>query len=297
MTDEKLESPERRHMIGAVGIGAAAAAMSAMPGVSNAQSNKTNDTSRFNNKVVLITGATSGIGRATAEAFAAEGATVVFNGRRAELGKQVEQSIRRAGGKATYIRSDVRDRKQIKAFIDQAIKAHGRIDIAFNNAGIAIPPSPIEKVDPVQYKDIMLTNVDGVFWSMAYEVEHMKQAGGGVIINTSSVFGPHAANTQVPYGATRNAVIAMVEGVAKEAGGDNVRVVSVAPGAVPDTDLFRFMDRDWKPEELEYMASLSGLGRVGTSQDIAGVVLALASDAASFVHGSVVPVDGQFLNA
>lgn len=291
-SDTKPDTARRAVLTGAVAGAAGLAFASAARAQDAAETG-----GRFAGKVVLITGATSGIGRAAAEMFAAEGATVVFNGRRAELGAEVEAAIRDAGGAATYVQSDVRDLAQLKAFVDGAVAEHGRIDVAFNNAGIAIPPGPIETIDPEQYRDIMATNVDGPFWSMAYQIPHMKAAGGGVIVNTSSVFGMRASDNQVAYGATRSAVDAMIEAVAKEAGGAGIRVVGVAPGAVPDTDLFRFLGRPWNAEERAFMGTLAGLGRPGTPEEIASMVLCLASDAGSFVHGSTVRVDGQFLNA
>lgn len=301
MTDEMKNttnttiSATRRALVSGAALGAAALALN--PGVKATAQNGKKLGGEFENKVVLITGATSGIGKATAKAFAKEGATVAFCGRRENLGKSVQKEIRDTGGRASYSKVDVRDRKALKHFIDDTAKQYGRIDIAYNNAGIAIPTTPIEEVDDKQFDDIMATNISGPFWSMAYELKHMKPAGKGVIINTSSVFGPHAADNQAAYGATRSAVNAMIEAVAKEAGPKGVRVVGIAPGAVPDTDLFRFMGRDWNADEKAYMASLAGLGRVGKPEDIAHMVLALASEKASFVHGTTLPVDGQFLNA
>ena len=303
MSEDNTVDTARRTMLrgaaaaGAAGLAFAATAARAQDGTAQDGTATSPTGQRFADKIVLITGATSGIGRATVIEFAKEGATVVFNGRRAELGQQVQSEIEGMGGRASYIESDVRDREQVRSFVDGVVEEHGRIDVAFNNAGIAIPPSPVEQVDPEQYDDIIATNVNGVFWSMHHELRHMKEAGTGVIVNTSSVFGPRAADNQVPYGATRSAVNAMTEAAAKEAGPAGVRIVAVAPGAVPDTDLFRFLGRPWNDEERAYMASLAGLKRVGTPLDLARMVLALASDDAGFVHGSVVRVDGQFLQA
>ena len=301
MTDNTIHSADktisatRRALVSGAALSAAALALS--PSLKAASNKPKHSGGQFENDVVLITGATSGIGKAAAKAFAAEGAVVAFCGRRENLGKSVQNEIRKAGGSASYSRVDIRDRKALKRFVDDTAKQFGKIDIAFNNAGIAIPPTAIEEVDAKQFDDIIATNISGPFWSMAHELEHMKAAGKGVIINTSSVFGPHAADNQAAYGATRSAVNAMIEAVAKEAGPKGVRVVGVAPGAVPDTDLFRFMGRDWNADERAYMATLAGLGRVGKPEDIAHMVLALASDKASFVHGTTLPVDGQFLNA
>ena len=287
----------------AAAVGMAAAATASI----NANANTTNPPEseptaanpegRFAGKVVLITGATSGIGRATAEEFAREGATVVFNGRRKDLGAEVVRGIQEFGGQAEYVQSDMGDPAQVQSFIDGAVSRYGQIDIAFNNAGIAIPPGPIEEVDPASYQELMAINLDGVFWSMHHEVRHMKKSGGGVIINTSSAFGSHAANTQTPYGASRAAVNSLTEAVAKEVGGDNIRVLAVAPGAIINTDLFRFMGRPWNQDEIDFMGTLHGVGRPGQPIEVARMVLALASDDATFVHGTVIPVDGQFLQA
>ena len=289
---------DRRAVLTGAAVGAAGLAFAGTARAQSATTTKTSPTGqRFDGKVVLITGATSGIGRATAEEFAREGADVVFCGRRAELGAQVARGINEAGGKAEYSEVDVRDREQLTAWIDSVAERRGRIDIAFNNAGIAIPPGPIEQVTPEDHRDMVATNLDGVFWSMHAQVPHMKRRGGGVIVNTSSAFGSHAPNTQVPYGATKGAIDAMTAGVSKEVAGDGIRVLAVAPGAVVDTDLFRFMGRDYTQEEVQQFGGLHAVGRAGRPIDIARMVLTLASDDAGFVTGTTVPVDGQFLQA
>ena len=301
MTKNDTDTPltNRRAVLGGAAVGAAGLAFAGV--AARAQSATTTDTSptgqRFEDHVVLITGATSGIGRAAAEEFAREGALVAFCGRRAELGAQVARGINEAGGRAEYSEVDVRDRETLAAWIDSVAERHGRIDVAYNNAGIAIPPGPVERVTPENMRDMVATNLEGVFWSMHAEVPHMKRQGGGVIVNTSSAFGSHAPNTQVPYGATKGAIDAMTEGVAKEVAGNGIRVLAVAPGAIVDTDLFRFTGRDYTAEEVQQFAALHAVGRAGRPIDIARMVLALASDDAGFVTGTSIPVDGQFLQA
>lgn len=144
---------------------------------------------RFADKTVVITGATSGIGRVTAEAFAEEGAHVFFCGRREALGAEVEAGIKAKGGNATYIRADVRKRDELVAFINQAAERTGKIDIAFNNAGIGQPFVGMEDVTTDNYSDMIATNLTGKFDAVVAEVPHM--AEGGTIINTSSIFGSH----------------------------------------------------------------------------------------------------------
>ena len=170
------------------------------------------------------------------------------------------------------------------------LDTYGRIDCFFNNAGIAIPPGPMEEVTVENYANMIDTNLNGVFWAMHTQVPIMKRQGGGVIINTSSTFGSHAPDTQVPYGA-------MVEGVSKEVAASGIRVLGVAPGAIVDTDLFRFIGRDWTEEEVEFFGSLHAVGRAGRPIDVARLVLFLASDDAGFMTGRTIFADGQILNA
>ena len=298
MSDHDTNTSRRAILTGA----AAGAAGLALASAANAQSATTTDTadtgtSRFNGKTVLITGATSGIGRKTAEEFAREGATVEFCGRRDELGAEVVKGIKDAGGNATYTQIDVRDEDAMIAWIKAVAERNGRLDIAFNNAGIAIPPGPMEEVSKEAYAEIIDTNQNAIFWAMHTQVPIMKEQGGGVIINTSSTFGSHAPNTQVPYGATKGAIDIMTEGVSKEVASNGIRVLAVAPGAIVDTDLFRFMGRDWTEEEVKFFGSLHAVGRAGRPIDVARVVLMLASDDAGFMTGRTIFADGQIINA
>ena len=300
MTDTKknnLPDLSRRKLMGAAAVGAATVAAAGMAGTAAAQSWTPKSSGEFANKTVLITGGTSGIGAETAREFARHGANVHFIGRRGDLGKQVEADIKAKGGMAKYSQVDVRDPKALKGWIDDTAARTGRLDVAFNNAGIAIPPGPVEDVDAAKYKDIIDTNIGGVFYAMQAQVPHMKRRGEGVIINTSSAFGSHAPNTQVPYGATKGAVDAMTEGVAKEVGGEGIRVLAIAPGAILDTDLFRFMGRAYTQDEIDYFGTLAAMGRAGKPGDIARLVVALAGPSGSYVHGTVVPADGMFLQS
>ncbi|MBE9211530.1 SDR family NAD(P)-dependent oxidoreductase [Plectonema cf. radiosum LEGE 06105] len=195
------------------------------------QTNNIQPQDRFANKVVLITGATSGIGKETAKAFTQQGAKVFFCGRRENLGKQVEKEIRASGGEATYMRADVRKAEEVKAFVDACVAKYGRLDIAFNNAGIDYPPQPIVDTKVEEFDDLMNTNARGVFLGMKYEIPHMLKAGNGAIINMASIGGKRAFPNIVGYGASKAAVIHMTKMAAQEYGKD-IRINAVSPGAI-----------------------------------------------------------------
>lgn len=188
-----MKSITRRGIIaggGAVGLATLTLSRGTMANTQiQPESGKTDSDGKFRNKVVLITGATSGIGEVTARAFAKEGAIVHFCGRREALGEKVTQTINAQGGRASYQRADVRKEQDIKAFIDSCIQKHGRIDIAFNNAGVESPPGTIAEHSLETWTNVMTTNATGVFLSMKYELPVMLQQKGGIIVNNASVSG------------------------------------------------------------------------------------------------------------
>jgi NAD(P)-dependent dehydrogenase (short-subunit alcohol dehydrogenase family) len=239
-------------------------------------------------KVAAITGATSGIGRATAELFAAQGASVVFCGRREGLGREVEAGIRKAGGEAMYIRADVSDEAQVKAFIDAAVARYGRLDTAFNNAGIDLPPARIADTDTAGFDQQIAINLRGVFLSMKHELPHLVQAKG-TMVNMASIGGRHAFQNIVAYGASKAAVIHMTRAAAQEYGRD-VRINAIAPGAI-ETPMLARVREQWKVTNDD-LASAYPVKRVGTAQEVAEAVLWLSSPAASYVSGQVLGVDG-----
>jgi NAD(P)-dependent dehydrogenase (short-subunit alcohol dehydrogenase family) len=192
---------------------------------------------RFRDTVMLITGATSGIGRRTAERFAAEGANVFFCGRREELGTEVEAGIRQTGGEATYMRADVREPEQVQAFVQACVDTYGRLDIAFNNAGIFMTPGELQDIDVDNYLDIMLTNAGGEFFAMKYEIPVMREQGGGVIINMASVAGVKGFPNTAAYNASKHAIIGMTKAAAIANAPHNIRVVSISPLAVDTPQL------------------------------------------------------------
>ncbi|MFD7653141.1 SDR family NAD(P)-dependent oxidoreductase [Actinosynnema sp. NPDC059797] len=249
---------------------------------------------RYAGKVVQITGGTSGIGEATARAFAAEGARVAFCGRRTALGREVERGIRSAGGDATYIEADVRDPASVRRFVDGAVRRYGRVDVAFNNAGVQVS-SRLHEVTVEQWDDVVDTNARGVFLAMKHQVPHMLAAGGGHIIVNSSVGADVGRPDLSTYQATKQAVRALVRSAALEYGGDGIRVNAILPG-ITDTPMIRPPDLDdatWERAKAALgQLNVDGLKRVASPADIARAVLALASDELGYLTGAAVPVDG-----
>lgn len=239
-------------------------------------------------KVAIVTGGTSGIGAATVAALAQAGAKVAFNGRREALGQEVEARVRWEGGDVAYTRADVRDAAQMERFVTDTVARWGRLDIAFNNAGIDLPPAPIADTDIAGFDDQVATNLRGVFVAMKYELPHLVRAKG-TMINTASIGGRHAFPNIVAYGATKAAVIHMTRAAAQEYGRD-VRISAIAPGPI-ETPMLERVRRDWQVTTEQLVAPYP-MRRAGTPEEVAGVVLFLASDAASYVSGHVIGIDG-----
>jgi NAD(P)-dependent dehydrogenase (short-subunit alcohol dehydrogenase family) len=243
--------------------------------------------------VALVTGATSGIGRATAEAFASKGCKVVLAGRREELGEEAAESIRDEGGDALFVRTDVNDDDQVRGLVERAVDEYGRLDIAFNNAGIEGDPlTPLHESSLDNFDRIIRTNVRSVLVSMQAEIPAMLQNGGGSIINNASVAGMIGFPGASIYTASKHAVLGLTKCAALEYSASGVRVNAVAP-AVIETGMFeRFMGGG--NEMREFALGLHPIGRFGASSEVADVVVWLGSSESSFVTGVTVPIDGGF---
>ncbi len=248
---------------------------------------------RFAGRAVLITGATSGIGRATAEAFAREGASVFFCGRREELGAEVETGIRGFGGEATYLQADVREEEQVRAFVAGCVEAYGRVDIAFNNAGVESEAHPLHEMPSEIWHDRMATNASGVFYSMKHEIPVMLGQGGGIIVNNGSVSSLTGFATIAPYNASKHAVLSLTRVGAMEYSDQNIRIVGIAPGAVDTPMLQRAMEGF--NMTAEQIAETFPIRRIVTVEEMARAVMWLASDEAPAVVGTIVDVTGGYL--
>jgi NAD(P)-dependent dehydrogenase (short-subunit alcohol dehydrogenase family) len=251
-----------------------------------------NNNGTFEGKVALVTGGTSGIGKTTAIAFARAGAKVVLSGRREKEGAQIVAEIRKLGGDAAFVRADVAKDADVKAMVKFAVDKFGRLDIAFNNAGVEWKGT-LEQATEAEYRRIFDINVWGVLNSMRHEIPAMLKNGGGAIVNTSSVAG-HVGLAEVSvYIASKHAVEGLTKALALEFAKQNIRVNAVAPAGVATDMADRFAGKEG--DMRDHLTSLHPVGRIGTTDEIAAAVLYLASDAAKFTTGTSLVVDGGFI--
>jgi NAD(P)-dependent dehydrogenase (short-subunit alcohol dehydrogenase family) len=246
----------------------------------------------FQGKVVIVTGGTSGIGRAAALAYAREGASVVVAGRRAAEGEETVRLVRAQGGEGTFVTTDVSKAAQVKELVEQTMHKFGRLDFAFNNAGIEQEPTPFLEQDEETYDRVMNINVKGVWLSMKYEIPAMLKTGGGSIVNTSSSLGVVAMPGIEIYAASKHAVIGLTKSAAVEFGKQGIRINAVLPAAIETDMLQRFVGDN--AEMRAQMAAKHPIGRVGKAEEIAEAAIWLSSSKSSFVTGHSLLVDGGF---
>ncbi|UVE16254.1 SDR family oxidoreductase [Pseudomonas sp. LS44] len=249
----------------------------------------------FSGQVALVTGAAAGIGRATAQAFAAAGLKVVAADLDTQAGETTVALIRAAGGEATFVRCDVTKDAEVKALMEQVIATYARLDYAFNNAGIEIEKGKVAEGDEAVFDAIMSVNVKGVWLCMKHQLPLMLAQGGGAIVNTGSVASLGAAPKMSIYAASKHAVLGLTKSAAIEYAKSNIRVNAVCPGVI-DTDMFR-RAHEADPKKAAFASAMHPVGRIGKVEEIAAAVLYLCSDGASFTTGQALAVDGGFTAA
>ena len=245
----------------------------------------------FTGKVVLITGGTSGIGRATAIAFAEQGANVVIAGRREAEGGESLALVQKAGGQGLFVRVDVNEESEIEAMVAKTLDRFGKLDFAFNNAGVGGLGRATMTATADIYDQVMNINVRGVFFSMKHQIPAILQSGGGAIVNNASVLALRPSANSPIYSASKAAVVGLTKAAALEFAPKGVRINAICP-AIIETDLTEHLRSD--EQTRAYLLSRHPVGRFGRSEEVAASVLYLCSPEASFITGVALPLDGGF---
>jgi NAD(P)-dependent dehydrogenase (short-subunit alcohol dehydrogenase family) len=253
---------------------------------------------RFAGKAVMITGGTSGIGRAAAVAFAREGGRIAFCGRREALGREVEQQIRAAGGAAHYFRADVRIEGDVQRFVDFTVAQFGRLDVALDNAGITLE-KPLHEYTSSEWDDVLHTNLRGVFYAMKYQIPVMLAGDGGAIVVTSSSNAIATKAKRGAYAASKRALVALVQAAALEYGSHHIRINALLPGTTDTALVRRVAGMENVPDGVWHAAAATwaennvpGLARMANPEEIAEFALMMASDEHAFLTGASLVIDG-----
>ena len=254
---------------------------------------------RLDGKVAIITGATGGIGEATAKRFLDEGASVMLVGRSAEKLKATRERLAADSGLADFV-ADAADEEATAVAIEATVKAFGGVDILIANAGTEGNFAPIENLSMSEFEEVLRTNVIGVWLSMKYCVEPMNKRGSGSIIAISSIAGVIGSPTMAPYIASKHAVYGLVKTAALELAASGIRVNAIGPGPI-DNRMMRSLESQFNPEDVaaahEFVLSKVPMQRYGTNEEVANLALFLASDEASYCTGGIHMIDGGFTAA
>jgi NAD(P)-dependent dehydrogenase (short-subunit alcohol dehydrogenase family) len=238
-------------------------------------------------KAAIITGGSSGIGRAAAVALAKQGVKIAIAARRAKEGEETVRLVKEAGSEGIFVKTDVANENDVRSLVEKAVKQYNRLDYAFNNAGIEEKTTPLVDQTSEVFDQIMNVNVKGVWLSMKYEIPEMIRTGGGAIVNTSSGAGVIGYPQQPIYIASKHAVLGLTKSAALEYAKSGIRINAIAPG-VTETEMVERVDK----QLIEHLKSITPIGRIGDPQEIANAVVWLLSDKASFVLGHTLLVDG-----
>jgi NAD(P)-dependent dehydrogenase (short-subunit alcohol dehydrogenase family) len=249
----------------------------------------------FEGQVALVTGAGGGIGLATARAFAAAGASVIVADRDAALIETAADELHSAGRQALAVTCDVTDRTQVRAMIEQAVRTYGRLDAAFNNAGINCDAAPMSEMEDEEFDNVLNINLRGVWNCMKAELRQMLAQGSGAIVNCSSIGGMRGSKGRAAYSASKFGVIGLTRAAALDYANKGIRINAVCPGIIGNTPMAATVTKNYDPDIVKAFVAAEPIGRLGEPDEIAAAVLWLCSPAASFVLGHALAVDGGIL--
>jgi NAD(P)-dependent dehydrogenase (short-subunit alcohol dehydrogenase family) len=249
----------------------------------------------FEGQVALVTGAGGGIGLATASAFAQAGALVIVADNDAALLETAADGLRSAGHQVLAFACDVTDRGQVNAMIEQAVRTYGRLDAAFNNAGINSDGAPMIETEDDDFDNIVNVNLRGVWNCMKAELRQMMAQGGGAIVNCSSIGGMRGSKGRAAYSASKFGVIGLTRASALDYAGKGIRINAVCPGIIGNTPMAKRVTKNNDPDIVKAFVAAEPIGRLGKPEEIAAAVLWLCSPAASFVVGHAMAIDGGIL--
>ena len=245
----------------------------------------------FESQVAIITGASSGIGRATAVAFARRGAKVVIAD--VQDGNETVNLVKQAGGDGLFIKCDVSEEAEVKAMVEKTISTYGRVDFAFNNAGVEGRSAMIQDLSEADWDHTLNINLKGVFFCLKYQIPQMLKQGKGAIVNCASVAGLVGFAGISPYVASKHALVGITKAIALENAKTGIRVNAVCPGIIHTEMIDRFLKTS--PEAGQMLTAGEPVGRMGKPEEVAEAVIWLCSDASSFVTGVALPVDGGWV--
>jgi NAD(P)-dependent dehydrogenase (short-subunit alcohol dehydrogenase family) len=249
----------------------------------------------FGAQVALVTGGGGGIGLATASAFAEAGASVVVADRDSALIETAVGGLHSAGHDALAITCDVTDRDQVKAMIEQTVRTYGRLDVAFNNAGINCDSAPMIEIEDDEFDNMVNVNLRGVWNCMKAELRQMMAQGSGAIVNCSSIGGMRGSKGRAAYSASKFGVIGLTRAAALDYADKGIRINAVCPGIMGNTPMAARVTKNYNPDIIKAFVAAEPIGRLGEPKEIAAAVLWLCSPAASFVIGHAMAIDGGIL--